>query len=125
MILILSTASLEKESLSCLSSWTTCTLHGCQADVLTNRKLHIFSVISSHPQRKKPSPERENEKEIGRNMFVSCLLVDVKQYANLIKTLSFLLKSYKPKDNKAVPPMENEQNGGTVIANPVLICNRD
>jgi hypothetical protein len=58
-------------------------------------------------------------------MFVSCLLVDVKQYANLIKTLSFLLKSYKPKDNKAVPPMENEQNGGTVIANPVLICNRD
>uniref|UniRef100_A0A2N9I8A2 Uncharacterized protein n=1 Tax=Fagus sylvatica TaxID=28930 RepID=A0A2N9I8A2_FAGSY len=39
------------------------------------------------------------------------IFCDVKQYANLIKTLSFLLKSYKPKDNKAVPPMENEQNG--------------
>ena len=51
--------------------------------------------------------------------------VDVKQYANLIKTLSFLLKSYKPKDNKAVPPMDIESNGSTVIANPVLICNRE
>lgn len=29
------------------------------------------------------------------------LLADVKQYSNLIKTLSFLLKAYKPKDKKA------------------------
>ena len=51
--------------------------------------------------------------------------VDVKQYANLIKTLSFLLKSYKPKENKEVPPMDIEPNGGTVITNSVLTCNRE
>ncbi|KAF3773408.1 hypothetical protein EJ110_NYTH55020, partial [Nymphaea thermarum] len=38
-------------------------------------------------------------------LFLSCSIVtfaaDVKQYPNLVKTLSFLLKSYKPKDEKS------------------------
>ncbi|KAK9986094.1 hypothetical protein SO802_031045 [Lithocarpus litseifolius] len=47
-------------------------------------------------------------------IIASDILLYVKQYANLIKTLSFLLKSYKPKDNKAVPPMDIEQNAAEV-----------
>ncbi|RVX06050.1 hypothetical protein CK203_018780 [Vitis vinifera] len=41
------------------------------------------------------------------------LLVDVKQYPNLIKTLSFLLKFYKPKDDSAISIMENEHKNET------------
>ncbi|XVE62045.1 hypothetical protein DITRI_Ditri06bG0087400 [Diplodiscus trichospermus] len=42
----------------------------------------------------------------------------VKQYPNLIKSLSYLLKSYKPKDDKAVPPMRNDQSGGMSMGLP-------
>lgn len=46
----------------------------------------------------------------------------MKQYTNLIKTLSFLLKSYKPKDNKAVKRMEIEQNeAGVGFPQPVFL----
>ncbi|KAJ6913293.1 hypothetical protein NC651_015720 [Populus alba x Populus x berolinensis] len=41
------------------------------------------------------------------------VIANVKQYPNLIKTLSFLLKSYKLKNDRAGSIMENEQNGGT------------
>ncbi|KAK6152519.1 hypothetical protein DH2020_015154 [Rehmannia glutinosa] len=37
-------------------------------------------------------------------IIASDILLYVKQYANLIKSLSFLLKSYKPKDSEAVAP---------------------
>ncbi|XP_030928077.1 EEF1A lysine methyltransferase 3 isoform X1 [Quercus lobata] len=47
-------------------------------------------------------------------IIASDILLYVKQYANLIKTLSFLLKSYKPKDNKAVPPLDIEPNAAEV-----------
>ncbi|XP_059463160.1 protein N-terminal and lysine N-methyltransferase EFM7 isoform X2 [Corylus avellana] len=47
-------------------------------------------------------------------IIASDILLYVKQYVNLIKTLSFLLKSYQPKDNKAVPQTEIEQNGAGV-----------
>jgi hypothetical protein len=40
----------------------------------------------------------------------------VKQYPNLIKTLSFLLKSYKLKNDRAGSIMENEQNGGIMLS---------
>ncbi|MBA0857399.1 hypothetical protein Goshw_012023 [Gossypium schwendimanii] len=36
----------------------------------------------------------------------------VKQYPNLIKSLSFLLKSYKSKDDKAIPSVGNDQSSG-------------
>ncbi|GLT92695.1 hypothetical protein SLE2022_105210 [Rubroshorea leprosula] len=41
-------------------------------------------------------------------LIASDILLYVKQYPNLIKSLCFLLNSYKPKDNKAVP-LGNEQ----------------
>ncbi|CAK9139946.1 unnamed protein product [Ilex paraguariensis] len=43
-----------------------------------------------------------------------CLLISsvsyVKEYPNLIKTLSFLLKSYEPKVNAAVTQSDNKHN---------------
>ncbi|KAE9447640.1 hypothetical protein C3L33_20471, partial [Rhododendron williamsianum] len=51
-------------------------------------------------------------------VIASDILLYVKQYANLIKTLSFLLKSYKPKANEADSKMISEQNGvlGTALS---------
>ncbi|XP_059641463.1 protein N-terminal and lysine N-methyltransferase EFM7 isoform X2 [Cornus florida] len=43
-------------------------------------------------------------------VIASDILLYVKQYSNLIKTLSFILKSYKPKVNEAVPHTDIEQN---------------
>ncbi|KAF5471538.1 hypothetical protein F2P56_008323 [Juglans regia] len=55
-------------------------------------------------------------------IIASDILLYVKQYTNLIKTLSFLLKSYKPKDNKAVKRMEIEQNeAGVGFPQPVFL----
>ncbi|KAK1562508.1 hypothetical protein Q3G72_012983 [Acer saccharum] len=51
-------------------------------------------------------------------VIASDILLYVKQYPNLIKSLSFLLKSYKPKDNKAGPLTENEQSDGTLRGLP-------
>ncbi|KAK9289477.1 hypothetical protein L1049_007632 [Liquidambar formosana] len=51
-------------------------------------------------------------------VIASDILLYVKEYANLIKSLCFLLKSYKPKENKAASLMENEQNCGTHMALP-------
>ncbi|KAL0728781.1 hypothetical protein Bca4012_024874 [Brassica carinata] len=45
-------------------------------------------------------------------IIASDILLYVKQYPNLIKSLSFLLKSYKPKDTtNAVPPADCKLNG--------------
>ncbi|KAF3449558.1 hypothetical protein FNV43_RR10287 [Rhamnella rubrinervis] len=44
-------------------------------------------------------------------IIASDILLYVKQYPNLIKTLSFLLKSYKLKDEKEVPQAKNVHNG--------------
>ncbi|KAH9736512.1 S-adenosyl-L-methionine-dependent methyltransferases superfamily protein [Citrus sinensis] len=40
-------------------------------------------------------------------------ILDVKQYSNLIKSLSVLLKSYKPKDSQVGHLTKNEQGEGT------------
>ncbi|KNA15251.1 hypothetical protein SOVF_099790 [Spinacia oleracea] len=44
-------------------------------------------------------------------VIASDILLYVKQYPNLIKTLSFLLKSYQPKENMKTSP-QNEQDSG-------------
>ncbi|XP_010262854.1 PREDICTED: protein N-methyltransferase NNT1 isoform X1 [Nelumbo nucifera] len=44
-------------------------------------------------------------------VIASDILLYVKQYPNLIKTLSFLLKSYKPKDEQAIPRIQDNQPG--------------
>ncbi|XP_073265846.1 uncharacterized protein [Populus alba] len=64
-----------------------------------------------------------NDQEIEENIAHNCRvngvtpvlphIRHVKQYPNLIKTLSFLLKSYKLKNDRAGSIMENEQHGGT------------
>ena len=41
--------------------------------------------------------------------------VDVKQYTNLIQTISFLLKCYKPRDRKAVSPAGNDEDDGIML----------
>ncbi|KAL1368627.1 hypothetical protein HN51_022791 [Arachis hypogaea] len=41
-------------------------------------------------------------------IIASDILLYVKQYANLIQTISFLLKCYKPRDRKVVPPPGND-----------------
>lgn len=51
-------------------------------------------------------------------IIASDILLYVKQYANLIKTLLFLLKSYKPKDNKARPRAKDEQSCGQSFSLP-------
>ncbi|KAI8556984.1 hypothetical protein RHMOL_Rhmol05G0298700 [Rhododendron molle] len=51
-------------------------------------------------------------------VIASDILLYVKQYANLIKTLSFLLKSYKPKANEADSKMISEQNGDKCLGLP-------
>ncbi|PON51161.1 Lysine methyltransferase [Parasponia andersonii] len=51
-------------------------------------------------------------------VIASDILLYVKQYPNLIKTLSFLLKSYKSKDDSLVPQTTKEQNGGACTALP-------
>lgn len=44
--------------------------------------------------------------------FFSQFVADVKQYPNLIKSLSFLLKSYKPQDiTNVARPAECKLNG--------------
>ncbi|XAR68819.1 hypothetical protein NMG60_11000194 [Bertholletia excelsa] len=51
-------------------------------------------------------------------VLASDILLYVKQYANLIKTLSFLLNCYKPSVNVAYPQGNNEQNGETTSVLP-------
>ncbi|OIW00843.1 hypothetical protein TanjilG_12247 [Lupinus angustifolius] len=49
-------------------------------------------------------------------IIASDILLYVKQYANLIQTISFLLKSYKPRHTKALSPTrEDEKNAGDVV----------
>lgn len=45
------------------------------------------------------------------------MIADVKQYPNLIKSLSFLLKSYKPKHNKAGWLPVNKPSHGNRLTN--------
>ncbi|KAF5750832.1 methyltransferase-like protein 23 isoform X1 [Tripterygium wilfordii] len=51
-------------------------------------------------------------------VIASDILLYVKQYSNLVKTLYFLLKSFKPSDGESLPLMENEQNGETPAGLP-------
>ncbi|XVF76819.1 hypothetical protein PTKIN_Ptkin13bG0297500 [Pterospermum kingtungense] len=51
-------------------------------------------------------------------IIASDILLYVKQYPNLIKSISYLLKFYKPKDDKTVPPVGNDQSGGTCMGLP-------
>ncbi|XP_068318907.1 uncharacterized protein [Pyrus communis] len=51
-------------------------------------------------------------------IIASDILLYVKQYPNLIKTLLFLLKSYKPKDGKVQPQAKDEQSGGNSFSLP-------
>lgn len=46
-------------------------------------------------------------------ILASDILLYVKQYSNLIKSLSFLLKSYKPKDSQVGHLTKNKQGEGT------------
>ncbi|XP_010262855.1 PREDICTED: uncharacterized protein LOC104601265 isoform X2 [Nelumbo nucifera] len=61
--------------------------------------------------------DEEIEKNIAHNCRVNGIIPalphirHVKQYPNLIKTLSFLLKSYKPKDEQAIPRIQDNQPG--------------
>ncbi|CAL0324715.1 unnamed protein product [Lupinus luteus] len=49
-------------------------------------------------------------------IIASDILLYVKQYANLIQTISFLLKCYKPRDRKASSPTpEDEKTAGDVV----------
>ncbi|KAE8689793.1 S-adenosyl-L-methionine-dependent methyltransferases superfamily protein isoform 2 [Hibiscus syriacus] len=50
-------------------------------------------------------------------IIASDILLYVKQYPNLIKSLSFLLKSYKPKDDKTIP-VGNDQSSGMCMGLP-------
>ncbi|XP_022767719.1 protein N-terminal and lysine N-methyltransferase EFM7-like isoform X1 [Durio zibethinus] len=52
-------------------------------------------------------------------IIASDILLYVKQYPSLIKSLSYLLKSYKPKDDKAVPLVGNNQSGGMSMGLPL------
>ncbi|OMP11538.1 Nicotinamide N-methyltransferase-like protein [Corchorus capsularis] len=47
-------------------------------------------------------------------IIASDILLYVKQYRNLIKSLSYLLKSYKPKDDNTVPPCRKDQSSGNI-----------
>jgi hypothetical protein len=43
------------------------------------------------------------------------MFVDVKQYPNLIQTISFLLKSYKHGDKTKVSPIGNDETHGILL----------
>jgi len=43
------------------------------------------------------------------------MFVDVKQYPNLIRTISFLLKSYKHGDRTTVSPTGNDETHGILL----------
>jgi hypothetical protein len=43
------------------------------------------------------------------------MFVDVKQYPNLIQTISFLLKSYKHSDRAPVSPTGNDETHGNLL----------
>ncbi|KAL7265543.1 hypothetical protein ACSBR1_003342 [Camellia fascicularis] len=69
-----------------------------------------------------------DDQEIAENIAHNCRvngispvlphIKHVKQYANLIKTLSFLLKSYKARLDELVSLRNNEQNGETCLGLP-------
>jgi hypothetical protein len=46
------------------------------------------------------------------------MFVDVKQYPNLIQTISFLLKSYKHGDKTKVSPIGNDETHGILLETP-------
>ncbi|CAA7061837.1 unnamed protein product [Microthlaspi erraticum] len=53
-------------------------------------------------------------------IIASDILLYVKQYPNLIKSLTFLLKTYKRKDTNAIAPTECKPNG-TGLPSPVFL----
>ncbi|CAI9097301.1 OLC1v1033690C2 [Oldenlandia corymbosa var. corymbosa] len=55
-------------------------------------------------------------------IIASDILLYVKQYPNLIKTLSFLLKSYKPRTGEAAP--HSTQSNGTSHSCILIVCLR-
>ncbi|KAL2337753.1 hypothetical protein Fmac_012199 [Flemingia macrophylla] len=48
-------------------------------------------------------------------IIASDILLYVKQYANLIQTISFLLKCYKTQDRREASPAENDKKDGDVV----------
>ncbi|XP_027908526.1 EEF1A lysine methyltransferase 3 isoform X1 [Vigna unguiculata] len=48
-------------------------------------------------------------------IIASDILLYVKQYANLIQTISFLLKCYKPRHSRVVSPTGNDESHGDVV----------
>lgn len=52
-------------------------------------------------------------------LYASLLIADVKQYPNLIKTLCFLLNSYKPKDEKVVDGSSQRNKTVTISGNHI------
>ncbi|CAA2979735.1 Hypothetical predicted protein [Olea europaea subsp. europaea] len=54
-------------------------------------------------------------------IIASDILLYVKQYGNLINTLSFLLKSYKPKASEAVSGKNDEQNDACLLPRPAFL----
>ncbi|EOY07214.1 S-adenosyl-L-methionine-dependent methyltransferases superfamily protein isoform 2, partial [Theobroma cacao] len=75
--------------------------HNCQANGITPVLPHIKHSWGD------PFPTADPDWDL---VIASDILLYVKQYPNLIKSLSYLLKSYKPKEDKAVCPVGNDQN---------------
>ncbi|XVE62044.1 hypothetical protein DITRI_Ditri06bG0087400 [Diplodiscus trichospermus] len=84
-------------------------VHNCQANGITPAIPHIKHSWGD------TFPIADPDWDL---IIASDILLYVKQYPNLIKSLSYLLKSYKPKDDKAVPPMRNDQSGGMSMGLP-------
>ncbi|KAK8685308.1 hypothetical protein V6N13_041312 [Hibiscus sabdariffa] len=82
--------------------------HNCQANGITSVLPHIRHSWGD------AFPTAEPDWDL---IIASDILLYVKQYPNLIKSLSFLLKSYKPKDDKAAP-VGNDQSSGTCMGLP-------
>ncbi|KAK8600106.1 hypothetical protein V6N13_060075 [Hibiscus sabdariffa] len=82
--------------------------HNCQANGITSVLPHIRHSWGD------TFPTAEPDWDL---IIASDILLYVKQYPNLIKSLSFLLKSYKPKDDKAAPA-GNDQCSGTRMGLP-------
>ncbi|XP_052875464.1 protein N-terminal and lysine N-methyltransferase efm7 isoform X2 [Gossypium arboreum] len=77
--------------------------HNCQANGITPVLPHVKHSWGE------TFPSAEPDWDL---IIASDILLYVKQYPNLIKSLSFLLKSYKPEDDKAIPSVGNDQSSG-------------
>ncbi|XVE97083.1 hypothetical protein REPUB_Repub02eG0280100 [Reevesia pubescens] len=83
--------------------------HNCQANGIMPVLPHVKHSWGD------PFPTGDPDWDL---VIASDILLYVKQYPNLIKSLSYLLKSYKLKDDKAVPCVGNDQSSGTCMGLP-------